>query len=155
VAVSVALPPGDRLSEIPPGAEVPMSPQPARPVRASIAVLLSALLLIQTTGCTSWPTAAQPWPTTVAEHPNRRVQVTLHDGTVVKGDSASSRTDVLLIHQRQAVDTLAVEEINQVRFRQVSAVKTVAAVLGGIVAAIGIAVAIWLIDCGGTNCIGT
>jgi len=123
-----------------------MLPQPARPVRATIAALVSVLLLIQTTGCTRWPTAAQPWPTTIAEHPNRRVQVTLRDETVIKGDSASSGAGVLLIHRKQAVDTLAVGEILQVQFRHVSAAKTVAAVLGGILAACGLVVVIVLLE---------
>lgn len=123
-----------------------------RPVRATITALLSVLLLIQTTGCTSWPTVAQPWPTSIADHPNRRVQVTLRDGTVIKGDSASIGTGVLLVHQQQVVDTLAVEEISQVRFRQVSAVKTAAAVLGGLAAAFGLFVAMVYIGCTNYGC---
>ena len=123
-----------------------------RPVRATITALLSVLLLIQTTGCTSWPTVAQPWPTSIADHPNRRVQVTLRDGTVIKGDSASIGTGVLLVHQQQVVDTLAVEEISQVRFRQVSAVKTAAAVLGGLAAAVGFFAAMVYISCTDYGC---
>jgi hypothetical protein len=124
-----------------------------RRTKRALAGVLSGLLLIQTSGCTSWPTVAQPWPTTISKHPNRHVEVTLRDGTVIKGDSASSGPNALLVHQQQAVDTLVIGEISQVRFRKVSAVKTAVAVLGGVVAAFGIFVAILLIDCGGTNCI--
>jgi len=111
-----------------------------------LATLLSVLLLIQTTGCTTWSTVHQPWPTTAALPPNRPVQVTLRDGTIIKGDSAAVLPDALVVHQAGRRDWLALRDVTRVQVRKTSVFATVGQAL--LAAAITVAVGYWLLtDC--------
>jgi hypothetical protein len=120
--------------------------------RSAIAGVLVVLLMVQTTGCSSWQAVAQPLPAAVAQHPGRKLQVVLLDGRVIDADSAKADTDWLVTYQPEGVRTIPVSRVKSVEVRQGSAGKTIGLVLGiaaGLVVAGGVAFGI---ACG-NNCI--
>lgn len=80
--------------------------------------LLATLLLMQTTGCTTWTTVDQPWPSAVVQDPGRSVQVVFLDDQTVEADSvASQRADSLIMYHHGRVDTVGhVKAVKTLRF---------------------------------------
>ena len=123
-----------------------------RHLKRVVAMCLAVLLMVQTTGCTSWNAVTQPLPAAVARHPNRKVQVVLHDDRTINADSAKAGADALVTYQRAGVDTIPLGQIKSVKVRQVNPLKTVGLVLGIAAGAFAVLIVVFLISCPPSTC---
>ena len=98
-----------------------------RPKRA-IAGILSVLIVVQATGCTTWKTVSLS--VAAVENPKNKVHVVLKEGGTVTSDSVRARGDSVVTYQQAGIGTIPLAKVKEVKVRRANSVAQGAVILG-------------------------
>ena len=80
-----------------------------RRLKRGMAGLLVLLMLIQTTGCTTWKTVSLT--VAAAEDPKKKVRVVLQEGGTITSDSVMARGDTVVTYQAADVGAIPLAKV--------------------------------------------
>src|SRR5688572_14188899 len=100
----------------------------SRALKRTIAGLLAVLMLVQTTGCSTWMTVSTSVAT--VESSEHKVKVVLKEGGSVTTDSVRLRGDTVATFQPGGTGAIPLDRVAEFKVRRTSAGKTVAVTLG-------------------------
>lgn len=84
-----------------------------RRMKRAMAGLLSMLMLVQATGCSSWK--AVSLSVAVVEDPKNKVQVVLKEGGTVTSDSVRAKGDSVVTYQAAGMGTIPLTRVKEVK----------------------------------------
>lgn len=99
-----------------------------RSLKRAIAGVLVVLMLVQTTGCSSWMTVSTSVAT--VESSKHKVKVVLKEGGSVTTDSVRLRRDTLTTYQSGRPGEIPLDRVSEFKVRRSSTGNTVGLILG-------------------------